>query len=153
MTFLTDGRIPISDDERKSKEKAYEKARVISWKIWFEAYKSGQLSLEYLLRNSERSLKILGVDDFLRWKTLGLLVESALKVSPPKRSRGNKGHPGALRSVVVGLVTIAHDDDGFVLTRIAKEQTAFERVAEILAELGISITPRQAEDWYYDRRD
>lgn len=147
-TLLTDGWLPRSDEERIAKDDAYEKARLIAWLIWYQSYEEGLLALEVLLRNAQRSLIKLGVDDFLRWKTLGLLVERALIAAPPKRSRGNRGQPEALRKIACDVLEMANRD-GYPLNRNSMEQTAFEYTAEILANLGISVTPRQLEDWYY----
>ena len=149
MTLLTDGWSPPSEEQRKAKDAAYEKARLIAWDIWYQAYSSGDISLDILLRNAQRSLVKLDVDDFLRWKTLGLLVENALKAEPPKRTRGNKGQPEALRKIARQLVKMANDD-GFVLSRSSSMETAFERASNIMAELGVSALPRQVEDWYYE---
>ena len=142
---------PLTEQQRVEQEQAYEKARVIAWQIWFAAYESGSLSLEELLRHARRSLEKLRIDDFLRWKTLGQLVEHALKIHPPKRSRGNKGKPKALREIAISLVELANKREGHVLSRGKKseEQTAFEFVAGLMANLGIAVTPRQIELWKY----
>ncbi len=147
-TLLGSGYIPLSEEQRKAKEEAYDKARLIAWEVWYQAFECGSISLDDLLRNAQRSLIKLGVEDYLRWKTLGLLAERALKSDPPKRSRGNKGQPESLRNIARQLVDLANND-GFVLSRLSPSNTAFEHVAEMLANLGISVTPRQAEDWYY----
>jgi len=153
MTLLTDGAFNFrTDEQRQAAEDAYEKARTIAWVIWFEAYEQGELSLEMLLRYASRSLKKLSVDDFLRWKTLGLLVDKALAVEPKKRSRGNKGAPESLRAIARSLVELAHQK-GFVLSRSSAYRSAFEMVADIMADLGIPVTPRQIEEWTYERND
>lgn len=147
-TLLTDSWNPISEEQRKAKEKAYQQARIIAWNIWFTSFQSGSISLENLLRNAQRSLIKLEVDDFNRWKTLGLLTEKALQIDPPKRSRGNKGQPESLRQIARELVAIANNE-GFSLSRSSSTKTAFEQVSEVMADLGISVTPRQVEDWNY----
>lgn len=148
-TLLTEGVKCRSDEERIANDRAYEQGKIVAWEIWFDAYANGQLTLEVLLRNAQRSLLKLDVDDFQRWKMLGLLAENALKVDPPKRSRGNKGQPVALRLIASRLVKIAHSE-GYILNRASDDRTAFEHVAEILANLGIPVSPRQIEDWHYE---
>ena len=148
-TLLKGGTKFISHEERIAKDHAYEQGRIIAWTIWFEAYTRGQLSLERLLKNAQLSLIKLGVDDFIRWKTLGQLAEKALKTTPPKRPRGNKGQPEALRLIASRLVELAYND-GYVLNRASNNKTAFEHVTEIMVNLGIPVTPRQIEDWYYE---
>lgn len=148
-TLLTEGVKCRSDEEHTANDRAYEQGRVIAWEIWFDAYANGQLTLEVLLRNAQRSLLKLAVDDFQRWKALGLLAESALKLDPPRRSRGNKGQPEALRLIASRLVKMAHSE-GYILNRASYDRSAFEYVAEILANLGIPVSPRQIEDWYYE---
>lgn len=150
MTTLLGGRAGyLSDEERIVKDRDYDQGRIIAWEIWFSAYTNGQLSFERLLRYAQRSLIKLEIDDYRRWKTLGQLVEKAIKVAPPKRPRGNKGQPSELRLIASRLVEIAHRD-GYILNRASNGRTAFEHVAEILANLGIPVTPRQIEDWHYE---
>lgn len=155
-TLLTDGSSLNDDSEawrkkREEKDLAYENARIVAWSIWFEAYSNGDISLDVLLRNARRSLVKLQVDDFLRWKTIGLLADEALDISPPRRSRGNKGQAVALRRIACEFVRLANEE-GFVLSRASKKgATAFERASSALSDLGVSALPRQIEDWYYSR--
>lgn len=153
-TLLTEGYSLNEDSEawkrkREEKDSAYEKARIVAWSIWFEAYSRGDISLDALLRNARRSMVKLQVDDFLRWKTLGLLADEALDISPPRRSRGNKGQAVTLRRMACEFVRLANEE-GFVLSRTSKKgATAFERASSALSDLGVSALPRQIEDWYY----
>lgn len=130
----------------------YEKGRFIAWRVWFDAFKSGKISLDQLLRNAYRTMIKLEVEDYSRWKTLGELAENALKVDPPKRSKGNRGQPETLRQIARELVEMANEE-GFILSRVSTSKTAFEHAADILANLGISATPRQVEDWFYSPKD
>lgn len=141
----------LSDEERTAKENAYLKARIIVWTIWFDGYAQGNIDLRELLEHANRSLVAIGIDDFLRWKTLGLLSENALSIEQPKRKRGNAGYVDPRKSIAIQLVELAKDD-GFVLARESKNgKSAFDHVAEILTSLGMDTNSRQVHDWCYPR--
>lgn len=145
--------LAIERDQTKN-EIAYDRAREVAWLIWFDAYERGQISFEDLISNAKRSIEKLGVQDFLRWKLLGLLCDKALAITPPKRGKGNKGRASALKEICKSLVKMAADD-GYPLSRAGNlsKISAFERVAdELLPEIGCFATARSIENWYYESK-
>lgn len=134
---------------RNLADNAYYKARVIAWTIWFEGYERGDIDFRELLERARVSLVALDIEDFRRWKTLGLLADKALAMTPPRRKKGNAGRVDPRKVIAVQLVDLA-SADGFVLSRESKNgRSAFEHVAEIMTRLGMDTTSRQVHDWCY----
>lgn len=131
--------------EMRRKEEMVERARILVMEVWLEAYKAGELTLEKLCRKSRQAL--IRVPEGHRQRALGQMLDLALMVDVPARSRGNKGEPYAIRKLARDLAAIAHDEYGLV---IGRSGTAWERVAEILVDLGVGVTPRQIEEWCYE---
>jgi len=155
-TLLTDGYSLNEGSEawkkkREEKDRAYENARIIAWTVWYEGYERGDIGFRELIERARDSLLALGVEDFLRWKTLGLLADKALAMTPPKRKRGNAGRVDPKKAIAVQLVDLA-SGDGFVLSRESKNgASAFDHVAELMTRLGMDTTSRQVHDWCYPR--
>ena len=149
---------PISAEESAAKDaaraladNAYYKARIIAWTIWYEGYERGDIDFRELLERARASLVALGVDEFLRCKTLGLLTDKALAITPPKRKRGKSGFIDPRKSIAIQLVNLAKAD-GFVLSKESKNsRSAFEHVAEIMTRLGMNTSLLQVHDWCYPR--
>lgn len=131
----------------RRRDEIVEKAGILVFDYLLEAYGAGDLPLEKLCRMARQVL--LRVSERERQRALGAMVERALALEPPPRKRGNPGFPGTLRRLSAELAAIAHDDHGHPLSREASAQTAFHKSAEILADLGVVVTDRQVEDWYY----
>jgi hypothetical protein len=147
-TLLTAPLSAEAEAENRRRKEIAEKAGFLVFDIWLESYSSGEITLEKLCRNARQAL--LRVSEPSRQRALGAMLEQALKADPPKRGRGNKGEPVALKNAAVQLARIAHDEHGHPLSRSSTTtQNAFERAASILADLGVGVTPRQVEDWYY----
>lgn len=141
--------LAAQEASRNLADNAYYKARVIAWTIWFEGYERGDIDFRELLQRAKFSLVALDIDDFHRWKTLGLLADKALAMTPPKRKKGNAGRVDPRKAIAVQLVDLA-SADGFVLSRESKNgRSAFEHVAEIMTRLGMETTSRQVHDWCY----
>lgn len=149
-TLLTAPTPPEIEAEMRRKEEMVECARILVLGVWLEAYKAGHLTLEKLCRKSRQALIRVPVGH--RERALGQMLDAALVMDVPQRTRGNKGEPLALKALAKELVTIANTDHGHTLSRDSKgKATAFVRVAEILTDLGVGgVTPRQIEDWYYE---
>lgn len=146
-TLLTAPTPPAIAAEMRRKELMVERARILVLDVWLEGYKAGEVTLEKLCRKSRQAL--IRVPEGHRQRALGQMLDAALMADVPPRGRGNKGQPNTLRDLAVKMVDIAHDEYGLNVGRGDKE-TAFERVVEILTDLGVGgLTPRQVEDWYY----
>lgn len=102
-------RSPMAGARQGERGQRRDPGRVGDFGAWREA-------AVWTLPREDRSLVAIGIDDFLRWKTLGLLSENALSIEQPKRKRGNAGYVDPRKSIAIQLVELAKDD-GFVLAR------------------------------------
>lgn len=153
-SLLTAPLPPEVEAEMRRKEEQVDRARILVLEIWLQAYKSGDLTLDKLCMKSRQALKRVGEGH--RQRALGQMLDAALgayeRGEVPPRPRGNKGEPPQLRDLARGMVTIANEEYGHPLNRAGNDKpSAFERVAEILTDLGVGgLTPRQIEQWHYE---
>lgn len=131
----------------RRKEEIVNKAASLVFDYLLEAFRAGELTLEKLCRMARAVL--LRAPERERQRALGAMLDRALSIEAPPRRRGNPGQPVALRRLAVELATIAHDEHGHPLSREASKLTAFRRSADILSDMGIMVSDRQVEDWYY----
>ncbi len=134
-----------------------DKQREITWSIitrgWLDAYHRGELTLKKLCEHTQRALKRPHVPEGTRHRWLGDVVNQALAIEP-KRSRRNPGEPRWpwLGKISVELVERVQQQERLPVNRASannRGHSAFERVAKIWRDHGVTVTAARIEKWYY----
>lgn len=154
-TLLTS---PLTPDQEVFQRKANEridKAETVALDIWLQGYLVGDVSLERMSREVRVALVRIGVSDRARCRILGEMLDKAAARLEPKRGRGKKGYPGALKKTSPVIVDLIVKREGLPKTRsdTKKTKSAFERAAEVLGECGFEVTPETLIKWYTEWRD
>jgi hypothetical protein len=126
-----------NEARRLKAESALDKAEALI-ETWFEAYSEGEMTFDNYCRYVYAALSAKNIEPYARQKKLGGAIESALKAKPPKRTRTNKRfNTEGFVKVCRGLVKLVGEYEKLPITRMGNTQTAFERVAELLQNLGV----------------
>lgn len=130
-------------------------AETVALDIWLQGYIVGEVSLERMSREVRAALIKIGVSDRARCRILGEMLDKATARSEPKRSRGKKGYPVALKKISPFIVDLVVKRENLPKTRsdTKKTKSAFERTSEVLLECGFEVTPETLIKWYTEWRD
>lgn len=154
-TLLTS---PLTPEQEASQRKAHEridKAETVALDIWLQGCLVGDVSLERMSREVRTALVRIGVSDRSRCRILGELLDKAAAKPEPRRGKGKKGYPVALKKTAPEIVDLVVKREGLPKTRsdTKKKKSAFERTAEILHECGFEVNPETLIKWYTEWRD
>ncbi len=154
-TLLTS---PLTPDQEVFQRKANEridKAETVALDIWLQGYLVGDVSLERMSREVRVALVRIGVSDRARCRILGEMLDKVAAKPEPKRGRGKKGYPVALKKAAPVIVDWVVKREGLSKTRsdTKKTKSAFERTAEVLEECGFEVTPETIIKWYTEWRE
>lgn len=154
-TLLTS---PLTPEQEASQRKAHEridKAETVALDIWLQGYLVGDVSLERMSREVRAALVRIGVSDRARCRILGEMLDKVAAKPEPKRGRGKKGYPVALKKTAPVIVDLVVKREGLPKTRsdTKKTKSAFERTAEVLEECGFEVTPETIIKWYTEWRE
>ncbi|MCM0028704.1 MAG: hypothetical protein NBV55_03285 [Polynucleobacter sp.] len=154
-TLLT---APLTPEQEALQRRIYvriDKAETVALDIWLQGYLVGDVSLERMSREVRASLVRIGVSDRARCRILGEMLDKVAVRPEPKRGRGKKGYPVALKKTSPTIVDLVVEREGLPKTRSGTKKTksAFERAAEVLEECGFEVTPETLIKWYTEWRD
>jgi hypothetical protein len=121
--------------------------------MYLEAVAAGERTIERALREIRPALaKLIWWDrSRIGWQ----FVETALETSVRKLARKPRGRPSAWCRASNEIVDLIHEREGLPIETAANaydKRTAFHRAAEVWAEWGIEVTPRQVQDAYWPKR-
>ena len=153
-TLLTS---PLTSDQkafRQRLDKQVSKAETVALGIWLLEYQVGGVSLERMSREVKDALIKIGVSERVRQRVLGQMLDEVTSVSQPKRGKGRKGYPIALKKTAAIIVEMVAKAERLPKTRseTKKKISAFERTSEILTECGFDVKPETLIDWHSDWR-
>lgn len=153
-TLLTS---PLTDDQKiftQQLGKQVSKAETVAMGIWLLEYQVGGVSLERMSREVKAALIKIGVSERVRQRILGQMLDEATSVPQPKRGKGKKGYPIALKKTAAIIVEMVAKTERLPKTRseTKKKISAFERTSQILAECGFEVKPETVIDWHSDWR-
>jgi hypothetical protein len=154
-TLLTAPLTPEQDDFQRRTDSRIDKAETVALDIWLQGYLVGDVSLERMSREVRAALVRIGVSDRVRCRILGELLDKAAARPAPKRGRGKKGYPVALKKTSPVIVDLVVKREGLPKPRsdTKKTKSAFERAAEVLEECGFEVMPETLIKWYTEWRD
>ena len=82
-----------------------------------------------------------------RW--IGQIIMRAVLERPPNIKQNTV--PKSLRKVICGLVKLAKEIDGYVLSIETKSGlTAFQKISEMMKKMGVKIEPRTVQKYYQE---
>jgi hypothetical protein len=153
-TLLTS---PLTSDQkifRQMLDKQVSKAETVALGIWLLEYQVGGVSLERMSREVREALIKIGVSERVRQRILGQMLDEVTAVPQPKRGKGRKGHPVALKKTAAIIVEMVAKTERLPKTRneTKKKVSAFERTSQILTECGFDVKPETVIDWHSDWR-
>ena len=153
-TLLTS---PLTSDQkslRQKLDKQVSKAETVALGIWLLEYQVGGVSLERMSREVKDALIKIGVSERVRQRVLGQMLDEVTSVPQPKRGKGRKGYPIALKNTAAIIVEMVAKTERLPKTRseTKKKISAFERTSQILAECGFDVKPETLIDWHSDWR-
>jgi hypothetical protein len=153
-TLLT---TPLTSEQQKAieeREQLWDKAHVIALNIWLEGYKAGDISLEHMIKQTHAALNKISLPERQKQLLLGVLVNDALSIAKPKRTRGTgKTYPTALKKISAILVDSVSNREKLSKSRYSPEQTAFEKVSLVLNDCGFEVSPNTLINWYSEYRE
>ena len=149
-TLLT---LPLTPEQKTYQRKADErlgKAETVALEIWLQEYFVGGVSLERMSREVRAALVRIGVTENSRFSIIGEMIDKATAAPIPKRERGKKGYPVALKKTTTIIVDLVVEREGLPKTRsdTKKLKSAFERTSEILEECGFKVSSETIIKWY-----
>ncbi|QWD95053.1 hypothetical protein C2759_02635 [Polynucleobacter sp. MG-Unter2-18] len=152
-TLLT---TPLSPQEKKAlgdSKRLLDKAQAIALGIWLEGYKAGDISLERMAKGVYRALITIKLPEGTRKHLLGDMVDQALSMSPPVRTRGGgKIHPISLKKTAVSLVDLIATKEGLSKSRYSPKISAYEKASQILNDCGFAVSANTLINWYSEFR-
>ena len=147
----------LSPQEKKSLEdsaRLLDKAQVIALGIWLEGYKAGDISLERMTKGVHKALITIKLPEVSRKRLLGDMVDQALTMPPPVRTRGSgKTHPIVLKKTAVSLVELIATTEGLSKSRYSPEMSAYEKASQLLDSCGFSVSANTLVNWYSEFRE
>lgn len=154
-TLLTSPLTPEQEVFQREADERIDKAETVALDIWLQGYLVGDVSLERMSREVRAALVRIGVSDRTRCRIIGEMLDKAAAKPEPKRGRGKKGYPVALKKTSPVIVDLVVEREGLPKTRsdTNKTKSAFERASEILEECGFEVTPETLIKWYTEWRD
>lgn len=149
-TLLT---APESDEQRKrreareAREREAEECAELVLQGLLEAYSGGELTFESMAQKARRALSVEHVRAFRRQMMLGTLIESALAITPKKRSRvSGRGRTTWETELGRDMVKLIREREGLPISRRAKiGDTAYEKAAAYLKLRGIHMSASAIE--------
>ena len=154
-TLLTAPLTPKQEALQRRTDARIDKAETVALDIWLQGYLIGDVSLERMSREVRAALVRIGVSDRARCRILGEMLDKVAAKPEPKRGRGKKGYPVALKKAAPVIVDWVVKREGLSKTRsdTKKTKSAFERTAEVLEECGFEVTPETIIKWYTEWRE
>lgn len=154
-TLLTAPLKPKQKALQRRTDARIDKAETVALDIWLQGYLVGDVSLERMSREVRTALVRIGVSDRARCRILGEMLDKVAATPEPKRGRGKKGYPVALKKTAPVIVDWVVKREGLSKTRsdTKKTKSAFERTAEVLEECGFEVTPETIIKWYTEWRE
>lgn len=144
--------------ERKSRDEALDKWRVVAIDGWLAAYQAGCIPLEALLRGARASIEVLPDDIAFAVpgggeRLLGHIVRRALDEPcvPRKSKAGRPPWPDAFKKAARDLVTLIAEREGLKVNRepAGGGVSAFDRAAEVFRNAGVrGVKSETVRDWY-----
>lgn len=144
--------------DRKARDDALERWRVVAVDGWLAAYQVGRIPLDVMLRGVLASTAVL--PDDIGWavpggreRLLGHVVRRALEEpAVPRDSKGGRPPwPDTFKNAARELVALVAEREGLVVSRepAGGGVSVFERVAEVYRAAGVrGVKAETVRDWY-----
>ena len=131
------------------------RAETVALDIWLQEYLVGGVSLERMCREVRGALVKIGVPERARYRILGVMIDKVASAPEPKRGRGKKGYPIALKKATPRILALVVEREKLPKTRSETKQSksAFERTSEVLEQCGFNVSPETIIKWCTDCRD
>ncbi|MCD2452460.1 hypothetical protein GO003_018920 [Methylicorpusculum oleiharenae] len=135
-------------------KEAIEACRVILEEI-LSAYADGELTFENAIKTATEASKAERVPrDYQAKKMLAAFVQALVNITPKPRTKSSaRSQPSWLKKLAIELVSLVVEKESLPKSRESKNQTAYERVSEILDMRGIKLSVREIERIYTKKRN